>query len=297
VAWQTFETGEFRVFDDVSDTDEVYDPDTPIKSELHLPLGEHGVLIVGETTPEAFDQTDVTLAKLLAANVETALDRAVDERELRERERELRQQNEQLEKFASVLSHDLRNPLNVAIGRLEFIEGEEHEEHLEAIRRAHERMDALIEDVLTLARQGQNVGETTVIPVQRTVTQAWTQVDTGTATIDADIDLEIEADESRLQQLFENLFRNAIEHGGDNVTVRVDTLADGTGFYVADDGLGIPSDEREKIFEHGYSTASEGTGFGLAIVHQIVRAHSWTISVAESTDGGVRFEIRNIRGD
>jgi signal transduction histidine kinase len=193
-----------------------------------------------------------------------------------------------------VLSHDLRNPLNVAQGRTEFLDVDDQEEHLAAIRRAHDRMETLIEDVLTLARQGQTVGETTVIPIQRTLTRAWSHVDTGTASIDAAIDLEIEADESRLQQLFENLFRNAIEHGGDNVTVRVDTLADGAGFYVADDGPGIPPDEQEKIFDHGYSTTTEGTGFGLAIVQQVVRAHGWTITVTESTDGGARFEIRGI---
>jgi len=293
-AWETFESGESRIFDDVTDAEEVYNPNTPIRSELHLPLGEHGVFLVGETTPDAFDQTDVTLAKLLATNVETALDRAADERELRERERELRQQNEQLEEFASVLSHDLRNPLNVAQGRTEFLDVDDQEEHLAAIRRAHDRMETLIEDVLTLARQGQTVGETTVIPIQRTLTRAWSHVDTGTASIDAAIDLEIEADESRLQQLFENLFRNAIEHGGDNVTVRVDTLADGTGFYVADDGPGIPPDEQETIFDHGYSTTTEGTGFGLAIVQQVVRAHGWSITVTESTDGGARFEIRGM---
>jgi len=294
LAWDPLETGEPRIVEDVTEYGTSVNAGTGVRSLLILPLGEYGTLNIASTTVDAFDETDVSLAQILAANVETALDRADDERELRERERELRQQNEQLEEFASVLSHDLRNPLNVATGRLEFIEGEEHEEHLEAIRRAHERMDALIEDVLTLARQGQTVGETTVIPVQRTVTQAWRQVDTGTATIDADIDLEIEADESRLQQLFENLFRNAIEHGGDGVTVRVATLADGTGFYVADDGPGIPSDEREKIFDHGYSTAAEGTGFGLAIVQQVVRAHNWTIAVAESIEGGARFEIRGV---
>jgi signal transduction histidine kinase len=64
--------------------------------------------------------------------------------------------------------------------------------------------------------------------------------------------------------------------------------------YVADDGCGIPADAREAIFASGYTTAEEGTGFGLAIVGEIVEAHGWTIDVTESTEGGARFEIRGV---
>ncbi|WP_255491984.1 HAMP domain-containing sensor histidine kinase [Haloarcula sp. JP-L23] len=111
------------------------------------------------------------------------------------------------------------------------------------------------------------------------------------ATVDVDLDTVIEADESRLQQLFENLFRNAIEHGGEAVTVHVGALEDGTGFYVADDGPGIPSEKRDQIFDHGYSTVADGTGFGLTIVQPIVQAHGWELAVTESAEGGARFEI------
>jgi len=92
----------------------------------------------------------------------------------------------------------------------------------------------------------------------------------------------------------ENLFRNAIEHGSEEGTIRVGALADGTGFYVADNGPGIPEDERVDVFESGYSTAEAGTGFGLAIVREITAAHGWEVGVAESHDGGTRFEITGI---
>jgi signal transduction histidine kinase len=92
--------------------------------------------------------------------------------------------------------------------------------------------------------------------------------------------------------LFENLFRNAVNHGGGEVTVTIGEIADG--FYVADDGAGIPDDERDDIFEAGYSTADGGTGFGLAIVKEVVEAHGWEIRVTDSEMGGARFEIIGI---
>lgn len=101
----------------------------------------------------------------------------------------------------------------------------------------------------------------------------------------------IEADESRLHGLFENLFRNAVEHAGDDVTVRVGRLTDETGFYVEDDGPGIPADDRDEIFDHGFTTSEEGTGYGLSIVAEIVAGHGWDITVSESDTGGTRFEI------
>lgn len=66
------------------------------------------------------------------------------------------------------------------------------------------------------------------------------------------------------------------------------------GFYVADDGPGISADERETVFERGYSTAAEGAGFGLAIVRTIAQAHGWTVAATESEDGGARFEFTDL---
>jgi len=69
------------------------------------------------------------------------------------------------------------------------------------------------------------------------------------------------------------------------------------GFYVEDTGDGIPESERERVFETGYSTNHDGTGFGLGIVNQIVNAHGWQILATESESGGARFEIRDVRFD
>jgi len=204
---------------------------------------------------------------------------------------------------------------------------------LKQVLEALGRIDRLVDDVLALSRQGRVIGETERVDLENAVRDAWTNVETGTATLCVESDLgAITADKSRLEELFENLFRNAVEHGstsppsrtqGDavehgstspssqtqtdavehdvsdpdapaSVTVSVGLFDDRTGFYVADDGPGIPDAIADSIFEYGYSTQTDGTGYGLSIVNQLVEAHGWTISVGESDEGGARFEIGNV---
>ena len=76
--------------------------------------------------------------------------------------------------------------------------------------------------------------------------------------------------------------------------MRIGELDDKEGFYVEDDGPGIAADDRKQVFEAGYSSTREGTGFGLSIVKEIVEAHGWEIRVTEGTNGGARFEITGV---
>jgi signal transduction histidine kinase len=212
----------------------------------------------------------------------------------RQRQRQqLEAQNERLQEFTSVVSHDLRNPLNVASGNLQLAKQDVESTHLDTVGQALTRMETLIEDLLVLAREGTESTNPEQIPLADATTTAWETVDTRAATLHNEMRRTVVADRSRLHQLFENLFRNAIEHGSEDVTITVGELDDG--FYVADDGPGIPPGEREQVFESGYTTSEEGTGFGLRIVQQVVEAHNWSIEVTESADGGARFEITGVR--
>jgi PAS domain S-box-containing protein len=216
--------------------------------------------------------------------------------ERKTRRQELERQNERLDEFASVVSHDLRNPLSVLATSLELAEETGDSEHFERCYRNLDRMEELLDDLLTLARQGTEITERTPVDVAAAASRCWDTVDTPTGTLETDADLTVSADEGRLRQLLENLFRNAIEHGREDesadVTVTVGELSDG--FYVADDGRGIPPDERADVFESGYSTAEDGTGFGLSIVEETADAHGWDVTVTESDAGGARFEITGI---
>jgi PAS domain S-box-containing protein len=215
-----------------------------------------------------------------------------------EQRRKLERQNERLEEFAAVVSHDLRNPLRVAEGRVELLREECDSEHLDAIETALQRSDRIIEDVLWLTREGRDMGSTDTVALREAVDDAWKlvaddmeQAELHYGTGDQSLS-PIVADADRLRQLLENLFRNALEHGGGDVTVTVGPFADG--FYVEDTGPGIPESERDDVFVPGYSTSDEGTGFGLAIVKRVVDAHGWEIDVTESSVGGARFEITSV---
>jgi signal transduction histidine kinase len=221
----------------------------------------------------------------------------------RERERELQRQNEQLDRFAGVVSHDLRNPLQVASSHVALAkETPDDEEHLRTINRNLTRMETIVEDVLTLARQGQTIEDTEPVSLPAVAERAWDGVDTAAATFENDLDGAVLADEGRLRQIFENLFRNAIEHGGPDVTVCVGEILDAAsgldpqerGFFIGDDGPGIPEAERDQVFEPGHTQREDGTGLGLAISQSIVEAHGWSISVTESATGGARFEITGV---
>jgi len=200
-------------------------------------------------------------------------------------------QNERLERFVDVVSHDLRNPLNVAMLHLDSATEECDSDHLGAVAGAHDRIEALISDLLTLAREGSAVTDTEWVALADLAGICWESVDTRGAELVVETDQTVRADRNRLRQLLENLFRNAVEHGGD-VTVTVGGV-DG-GFSVADAGPGIPEEDRDRVFESGYSTRREGTGLGLSIVAEVAAAHGWRVSVTASESGGARFEVTGV---
>ena len=209
------------------------------------------------------------------------------------REQRLEDQKQQLDEFAGVVSHDLRNPLSVAKGRLELLADEIDSEHVPPIRQSLDRMEELISDTLVLARQGEVIAEQTAVSVPVLLDDCWDGVETENATLDVEDDLTVEGDEGRLRHVFENLLRNAVEHGGPTVAVRVGRVGD-DGIYFEDTGPGIESDVGEEAFEAGYSSAEDGTGFGLTIVEQIAAAHGWSVGVSEGSDGGARFEFTGV---
>lgn len=208
-----------------------------------------------------------------------------------EHEADLRRQADRLDEFAGVLSHDLRSPLTVAQYRLERAQETMDPDELAYVAVAHERITELIENVLSLARHGRQVDEPRPVVLGEVLMAAWQMCDTAEADLSVKQLPVVQGDESRLQELFENVFRNAIEHAGPGATVSIGSLAGVPGFYIEDDGPGIPPEKRGKVLETGFTTREEGTGFGLAIVRQVAEAHGWDVRVTESTSGGARFEF------
>ncbi|WP_440772743.1 ATP-binding protein [Natronorubrum sp. DTA28] len=246
-------------------------------------------------------------------------------------EQQARDQADRMEAFATLLSHDLRNPLAVAIAATESLDLESERESLERIgtgeigdstlRTSLERMETIIDDALVLVKTDR-VEHPELVRLDDAVESAWSNVRTNDATVSVLGSIAVRADPSLLAHAFENLFRNATEHGGKSPSIEVGPLERASngesatepasspyrgsgseraeerkiidGFYVEDDGPGIPSEYREQIFESGYTTDNDGTGFGLAIVARVVDAHGWSIAVSDADHGGTRFEIRDV---
>jgi len=243
--------------------------------------GSKGRGVSGRLTPLRIDE-----------EIDGVVGVAHDVTELRERERQFEAKNERLDSFASIVSHDLRNPLNVAGGHVELARRECDSEHLATVADAHERMSELIDELLTLARTDVVVSEREPVELAAAADSAWNYVSTAEATLVVETDLKVHADPNRLEQLLENSFPNAVEHGGEAVTVTVGRLPGG--FYIADDGVGVSEPDRGDIFDAGYTTSEAGTGFGLKIVDGIAAAHDWTVSLTESEHGGARFEVTGV---
>ncbi len=217
----------------------------------------------------------------------------------KEREREIREKNERLEGFASMLAHELRNPLSIAQGYLGLAREEQSESAYEEVERAHDRMVEMIDMLLFMARGNAPVDSREMVHLSDAAANAWGAVDTETtdeATVAITTDRVVQAEPTRIEQLLENLFRNAIEHGGKDVAIHVGDI-DGDsdcGFYVADDGEGIPETKRETVFEAGYTTQQDGIGLGLSFIAQIADGYDWSYTVTESEASGARFEFTGL---
>jgi len=296
-SWKAFENGEvFRFTSDAAG--EKYNTESVVESEIIVPVGEYGVINIGSETSKCFSDEDIELAKTFGTVVENALDH-IDETHA------LRVKNDRLEEVISLVSHDLRNPLNVAQGRVDYISRMTDDqlllEQVDTTTSSLERMETLIEDLLMLAEQGYVVEERTSLTLDELASDAWENVDTRDASLEATGEKQVFGERKRLLQIFENLFRNAVEHGGTDVTVNVRPIelfhtstrggdeAESDGFIVEDDGDGLPEKDDFDLFESGTSTS--GSGLGLTIAERIIEAHGWDIDAGDSPHGGAQFKI------
>jgi PAS domain S-box-containing protein len=271
--------------------------------------GERGTLefdIIGlEGTRRHMESHAAPLHRPDGSTVQVALTRDVTEQ--KEHEERLERKTERLESFASMLAHELRNP--VTIGQIysqqlpaETDSGADSEtdssdsEAVEYVTEAFDRIEDMIDVMLVVTRGSEAVGGSCSVDLADEARAAWDDVDAPDATLDVALDRTIQADETYVRHFFRNLLENAVQHDGADVTVTVGDFP--SGFYVAD-GDGIPPEERDAVFEAGYTTATDGggTGLGLAFVRELADVYGWDCDVTENEDGGARFEFRNVDRD
>jgi PAS domain S-box-containing protein len=295
-----------------------YEPDelvgqplTTIMPERFQPAHHESLAAYLATGEKNLDWTDIQLPAVRADGTEVTLDITFEEHlyegdrvfsgimrdisERVERKEALERKNEQLERFASIVSHDIRDPLQSAQATATLLRARSDGEVdglLDDLDSALGRMNDLVTDVLDLAKHGQSLGETVPVDLGSVARDAWEVVETREATLEVATLPEVDGDPDRLGALFTNLFGNAVEHGGASV-VRVGGLDDG-GFYVTDDGVGLGDTDPDRLFDYGYTESESGTGFGLNIVESVAEAHGWDVAATAGEAGGARFEFREV---
>lgn len=193
----------------------------------------------------------------------------------------------QWDSISSGVSHDAKNPLNVVMGRLELLDiGDPHED---ALLRSVRRVESLLTDLSRIGSIACPVSETDSLSLADVATEVWAAGSYEDATLEVSTDASVDAESDRLRLLLRELFDNAVTHSEDPVTVALGDTD--SGFYVADDGPGIPHSDRDRVFDQGFGTTRDGEGYGLFLADAAARAHGWTVSVGESESGGTRIDV------
>ncbi|WEL18524.1 MULTISPECIES: PAS domain-containing sensor histidine kinase [unclassified Halorhabdus] len=260
-----------------------------VEQRVQASYGEHGVgTTVMSTKVPWYDRNGAIVGTVGVTQ---------DITERKQYERQLQRQNERLRRLATMVSHDIRNPLSVAMGRLEVARETDETDQFAAVERALDRIDALVADIITVMRQGEPATDLDHVPLAEIARDVWANHECDGATLQVSTDARIYVDPGRLRLLLDHLFANAIEHGRDgtdDITITVGALSDDEGFFVADDGIGIPADQHEAVFQPGLSGSDTST-LGLALIATIADAHNWTIELTDNEDGGARFEFHGVR--
>ena len=309
LAWQAFETGETLVFNNLETVEGRYNEDTPLRSEIIVPLGDHGVLISGSVERRGFSETDLSLLEVLSATVEEALYRAKRETELREMQEQLQQSNEELEQFAYAASHDLQEPLRTVSSYLTLLErrnrddlDEDALEFIEIAVDGADRMREMIQALLEYSRvdtRSSDFEETEMANVfDQVARNLEVTIDETNATVDApESGTTVAGDKSQLVQLFQNLVDNGIKYseGDPRVDISVQRRDSTVEYAVSDDGIGMEPDQLDGIFEVFQRLHTreqfDGTGIGLSVCRKIVDRHDGDIRVDSTPGTGSTFHI------
>jgi signal transduction histidine kinase len=269
LAWQVFAAGEPRLFDDVTDESAVHNPDSPIVTEMIVPIEGFGVAAAGSPVERDFSETEFELFRTLVTGAESAL-RIVEQRE------ELSVLDQIL---ARVLRHNVRNDLSTIRGRAEVIAGRADGPVAGQARQIIETSDELLSTTEHAREMREAVDrreERTEIDLSRAVRTAveGVRADHPSASIHVDADALCLQAHPDLSRAIRHAIENGVEHNdGPEPTVRVSTTraTDGVTLAVADDGPGIPDHELEPLSAEEETALSHGSGVGVWLIDRIVR--------------------------
>jgi Signal transduction histidine kinase len=311
IAWDVYAEGEARVYGDINDAGQLHNEETVFGSEVLVPLGDHGVVIVGSTEPHAFAETDRTLIDVLAATVTAALNRAEREAVLRETRAELEATNEELALLNRVVRHDIKNDVAVISGHTQTLVDRLDDDDAAALQPVL-RAATHITDITNTVGEfldvlgGDSDPELEPIDLTAVVTDECRNVrsryENAVITVDDGFPTGIEvAATELLSSVFQNLLTNAVTHNDKHpaeVTVSGADHGDSVVVHVADNGPGIPEDRREEIFGRGeQGLESPGSGIGLYLVDTLMTLFGGTIEITDNEPEGSVFTLTLPKAD
>jgi signal transduction histidine kinase len=210
--------------------------------------------------------------------------------EYKRQEQASRRQHERLAKVALVATHEFRNELQIAHGRLQLSDATD--EQIAVVEESLSRMASIVDTVVELASEGQTATQRKPLWLSTLSREVWDTLASSQATLRIEEDNRIVADPEAASLFLQILFKNALEHAGPSVTVTVGTTEDG--FYVADDGPGFEVEPPERVLDAGFSTVEGNTGFGLYVARRLANDHEWTLSLSEGENGGACFDVGDV---
>jgi len=300
LVWDIFEAGGVELFDDLETVDGIYNPETPLRSEIIAPIGTHGVLMTGSLEPHRFDESDVDLISTLVENTRAALDRADRERILRDRTDELERQTERLEAVADVLSNDLQRQLEAVADALEDDGAEAWEFPLaeDTVETTLDRAERLVDDVREFARNATAIGTRARLDLESAIDDAIGESRLEADALVVDAPATLRADPERFVHLLETAFDSAAARADGDVMIQIGLVGfengGSRGFFVLDDAAEIPPNAHERVLDPTADDDTAVDGLGLALVRAIAEAHDWKCTVTNGQNGGTRIEIRDI---
>ncbi|WP_254862526.1 GAF domain-containing protein [Halovivax gelatinilyticus] len=303
LVWDVYEDGSPVLYDDLSEEDGLYNPDTPLRSEIICPIGAYGILMTGSFERHRFDETDLELLSTLAENTRAALDRADREQVLRDRTERLERQSERLEAVATVLSEDLKNELTALADALESETVESNEWEFpfaeDEATKTLDRTERLIDDIREYARNATSVGPRALVDLETAIDDAVSTSRLESAAVVVEDGATLRADPERFRYLLETVFDDAARRSDGNVTIQIGTLgiesyATGSrGFFILDDASKNAT-TTETLPDFTIDGDESTDGLGLAVARAIAEAHDWSVSIGVGDRGGTRFEVRDV---
>ncbi len=288
------------------------------RAELNL-AGRDGATVPALTSATGLDIDGVLVRCLVAADLSSRRRHgreiadanaviAAHSADLERANTDLARSNEDLAQFAYAASHDLTEPLRTITGFADLLQQRyrgrldtDADEFIEFITSSATRMQRLIADMLAYSRVDTQAEPFTAVDAQRVfetvLADLHSRINETGAIVHARTLPVLNADHTQLAQVFGNLIRNALTFVADDVTPRVLVWAEPDGgawrFTVADNGIGIPPEHRQRVFGMFKRLHTRdvypGTGVGLAIVQKVVQRHHGIVWIEDNPGGGSRL--------